>query len=174
MNNVDVALMILRLTVGLTMAAHGAQKLFGAFGGHGLRGTGGALASQGFRPASLWAFLGGTSEFGGGLLFALGLFSPLGAIGIAAAMLTAVTKLHWPKFWAANGGFEYALVMLAVALAVGIAGPGALALDGAWGTSLPAGLALAVALLAGIGYLAGMITSAVRPKEVGSPKALPQ
>jgi len=158
----DSALLIVRITVGLLIAGHGAQKLFGWFGGHGLRGTSGWLASQGFRPATLWAILGGASEFGGGLLFALGLFSPLGAIGIGASMLTAITKLHWPKLWVTNGGFEYPLVILAVAVAVGIAGPGALALDPVLGTSLPSSLAVIAVVLVALGYLAGMIISSAK------------
>ncbi len=85
---------------------------------------------MGFRPAIAWAVLAGLLELGGGLLFALGLFSPLGSLMIAASMLTAIAKVHWPKVWAATGGFELPLVNLAVATAVGLAGgPGTLALD---------------------------------------------
>ncbi len=152
----DTALVILRLTVGLLIAGHGSQKLFGWFGGFGLKGTSGYLASQGFRPALPWTLLGATAEFAGGLLFALGLFSPLGAIGIGAAMLTAITKFHWPKVWAAAGGFEYPLTILAVAASVGFAGPGAYSLDAAWGTSLPAVVSRIILGLAALGYLAGM------------------
>src|SRR5205807_6977775 len=108
----DVALVILRLTVGLLIAGHGAQKLFGLFGGHGLRGTSAFLGSVGYRPAPFWAFLGGLSEFAGGLLFAIGFLSPLGSIAIGSAMLTAITKFHWGKLWNTGGGFEYPLVHL--------------------------------------------------------------
>ncbi len=101
----DFAL-ILRLTVGLLLVGHGAQKLFGWFGGHGLHGTARWLASIGFRPAQAWALLAGTLEFGGGLLFALRLFTPLGSLGIGASMLTAIAKIHWPKLWVTEGGLE--------------------------------------------------------------------
>ena len=166
----DLALVILRATVGLLVASHGAQKLFGVFRGHGLKGTSGWLHAQGFRPALLWAFLAGAAEFGGGLLFVLGLLSPLGSLGIGAAMLVAITKAHWPKLWAAEGGFEYPLVILSVVLAVGIAGPGAFSLDAWWGTALPPAVALIATVLAALGYVVGMITSAAKPAAV-PPKA---
>jgi putative oxidoreductase len=166
----DLALFLLRITVGLIVAGHGAQKLFGSFGGHGLKGTAGHLHGVGFRPAIFWAFLGGAAEFGGGLLFALGFLSPLGSIGVAVAMALAVTKFHWPKFWASDGGYEYALVNLVVALAVGIAGPGAFSLDALWGTALPPAVAQIVIVLAAIGYLVGMIHSAAKPS-TAAPKA---
>lgn len=148
----DLALLILRLAVGLLVAGHGAQKLFGWFGGHGLKGMVGWLHSQGFRPARMWALVGGLSEFAGGLLFALGLWSPLGTLGIGASMLTAV-KIHWPKVWVTEGGFEYALVNLTVAAAVGIAGPGRFSLDGVYGTALPRGALPLGAVLVIIGWL---------------------
>ncbi len=77
-NEMDLALIVLRLSVGLLLVGHGAQKLFGWFGGHGLHGTAQWLASIGFRPARAWALLAGILEFGGGLLFTLGLVTPLG------------------------------------------------------------------------------------------------
>lgn len=128
----DVALLLLRLTVGLYLAGHGAQKLFGWFKGHGLRGTGAWLESQGFHPGGFWAALAGLSEFGGGLLLTLGFLSPLGSIGIGSAILVAIIKAHWPKVWAAEGGFEHPLINLVVALAVGLIGPGRYSLDAVW------------------------------------------
>jgi putative oxidoreductase len=146
------------------------MKLFGTFGGPGLHGTSGWLHSAGFRPARLWALMGSAAEFGGGLLFALGLLSPLGSVGIAAAMLVAITKIHWPKVWVTEGGFEYPLVMLAVALAVGIAGPGAYSLDAWLGIVVPPAVSLVVMVLAALGYLVGMVTSAAKPA-AAPPKA---
>ena len=118
----DYGSLILRLALGLLLAGHGAQKLFGWFGGPGLSGVAGWLGSMGFRPAPLWAFLAGLVEFGGGLLFILGLFNPLGSLGILASMLTAIAKVHWPKLWVASGGFEYALLISAVVIVSGITG----------------------------------------------------
>src|SRR5437588_9013097 len=137
----DVALVILRLRVGLLIAGHGAEKLFGLVVGQGLGGTSAFLGSVGYRPAPFWALLGGLSEFAGGLLFAIGFLSPLGSITIGAAMLTAITKFHWPKLWSTNGGFEYPLVHLAVAIAVGISGPGAFSVDAPLAPHLPSSLA---------------------------------
>jgi putative oxidoreductase len=166
----DLGLLVLRVVVGLLVASHGAMKLFGTFGGPGLHGTSGWLHSAGFRPARLWAVMGSTAEFAGGLLFALGLLSPLGSVGIAAAMLIAITKIHWPKVWVTEGGFEYPLVMLAVAVAVGIAGPGAYSLDAWLGIVVPPAVSLVVIVLAALGYLVGMVTSAAKPT-AAPPKA---
>lgn len=155
----DAALLVLRVTVGLLVAAHGAQKLFGWFGGGGLAAASKMMASLGFRPAVGWTALGSLSELVGGILLALGLFSPLGSLGVGAAMAIAITKIHWPKLWATQHGFEYALVIFAAALALGLTGPGAYSLDAAWGTALPQhlrGFALAITVL---GYLAAMVSS---------------
>ena len=159
----DISLLIVRLVIGLFVAGHGAQKLFGWFGGQGLKGTAAWLGSMGLRPPVIWAFLAGLAEFGGGALFALGLASPLGALGISAAMLVAITGVHWPKVWAAKGGFEHPLINLAVAAAVGIAGPGEVSLDRQFGTALPDSAARIAAVLVVLGWLAVLAMKAVRP-----------
>src|SRR5579875_4093704 len=101
----NVALLILRLVVGVLFMGHGAQKLFGLFGGHGLAGTAAWLQGLGLRPARLWAIVAGVCEFGGGLLFALGLITPIAALALLAVMLTAVVTVHWAKgLWATKGG----------------------------------------------------------------------
>lgn len=107
--SVDTALLVLRVIVGLLLAGHGAQKLFGWFGGFGVRGVAGWLTSMGLQPATGWAVLAGASEFGGGLLLALGLLSPLGSLGAFAAMLTAIALTHWPRVWASENGMELPL-----------------------------------------------------------------
>lgn len=149
----DSALFVLRVVGGLLVAGHGAQKLFGWFGGGGIKGTGGWLASLGFRPPEFWARTAGSVEFGGGLLFALGLFHPLGAIAVAASMTMAIAKVHWPKIWVSQGGMELPLVNLSVLAAVVLAGPGTISLDQTLGTMLSPRLSLAMVLI----FLAGWI-----------------
>lgn len=164
----DAALLILRLVVGLALAGHGSQKLFGWFKGHGIGGTAGWLASIGFRPPRFWAASAGLLEFVGGLLFAAGLFSPLGSLGIGASMITAIAKVHWPKFWVSEGGFELPLTNLAVVIAVGVAGPGAYSLDALYGTALPRGLAILGVTLVLAVWGAGVTTLwRARPKPAG-------
>src|SRR5829696_6772529 len=130
----DFARLILRLTVGLLMAGHGAQKLFGWFGGHGLEGTGGWLESLGLRPGKQWALLAGLSEFGGGLLTALGFLNPLGPLGTIGAMVMATVKAHKGKpIWVTAGGAELPVVNIAASLALGLAGPGKFSVDSLFG-----------------------------------------
>jgi len=126
--SIDLGLFILRVTIGLLFLGHGTQKLFGWFGGPGLGGVRGWLGSLGLRPTGFWAVMAGLSEAGGGLLLALGLLSPLGSIGITAAMLMAIVAVHWPKFWVTEGGIEYPLVNIAAVTALAFAGPGRWAL----------------------------------------------
>jgi putative oxidoreductase len=123
-------ILFLRFVLGLTFAAHGAQKLFGSFGGHGPRGTGGSFGAVGFRAAVLMAIAAGTAEFGGGVLLASGLLTPLAALGIAVVMLNAIGSVHWRKgFWNSNGGYEFNLNLWAAAVAIAAIGPGRFSLD---------------------------------------------
>ncbi|MFF2204171.1 DoxX family protein [Streptomyces sp. NPDC058145] len=126
----DVGLLLIRLTFGLLMAAHGAQKLFGLFGGPGLTATGKGFAGLGYRPGRLYAVIGGLSEFLGGLGLALGLLTPLAAAALIGVMINAmatVTGAH--GLWEADGGVEYSVCIAVVALAVAAIGPGRLAAD---------------------------------------------
>jgi len=158
----NFSLLLLRVIVGLLLAGHGAQKLFGWFGGPGLQGTTGWLASIGFHPPRGWALLAGICEFAGGLLFALGLFSPLGSLGIGASMVMAISRVHWPKIWVTEGGFELPLVYLAVVTAVGIAGPGAISLDGVLGASLSSTLSLIGVVVVLVVWIVGHVNSSAR------------
>jgi putative oxidoreductase len=126
-------LLLLRLVAGGTMFAHGAQKLFGWFGGGGLRGTAGFFGSLGFRAPLVTAFFAALAETGG-LAFAAGLLTPLAALGIVVVMLTAISLVHWSKgFFNGAGGYEFNLLLLTVALSVAGTGPGRFSLDRAIG-----------------------------------------
>jgi putative oxidoreductase len=124
-------LLLLRFVIGGTLFAHGAQKLFGWFGGHGLRGTAGFFGSTGWRLPLLMAFLAGLGETSG-LAFAFGLLTPLAALGIATVMLNAIFAVHWRNgFFNGDGGVEFPLALGAVAVAA--TGPGRFSIDNAIG-----------------------------------------
>ncbi|MFI9243680.1 DoxX family protein [Streptomyces sp. NPDC053086] len=126
----DCGLLLLRLTFGLFMAGHGAQKLFGLFGGPGLTATGKGFGALGYHPGKLFALIGGLSEFLGGLGLAVGLFTPLAAAALIGVMINAmvtVTGAH--GLWETDGGVEYSVAIAVVAIAVAAIGPGRLALD---------------------------------------------
>ena len=163
----ELGMLVLRLVVGALMFGHGAQKLFGWFGGYGLAGVGGFFESQfRLRPGKFWAFLAGVSEAGGGLLLALGLLTPLGSIGIIAAMVMAIILAHSKRLWAQDGGSEYLLVLIAASLTVALAGPGAWSLDAALGIALPQPDTLIVGLgLALVGVLVALGTRAPAESE---------
>jgi putative oxidoreductase len=157
----DVGLLVIRGAVGALMAGHGAQKLLGRAGGGGLNRTGEMFDSIGLRPARAMAAIAGLGELLGGLLFAVGLLTPLAAALIIAVMGAAIVTVHWRSgLWNTQGGFEYNLVLMATAFAVAAIGPGAWSLDQALGVdadgvtwallALAAGaLGTAVALIAG-------------------------
>ncbi|MGW1994567.1 DoxX family protein [Embleya sp. NPDC001921] len=125
----DVGLLALRVGTGGVLFAHGAQKLFGWFGGHGLAGTGSAMEHMGFRPGRHSAIAAGLGEAGGGVLLALGLATPAAGAAAAGAMAGAVA-VHAPAgFFAQSGGFEYPAFLGFVAAGLGVAGPGRFSVD---------------------------------------------
>ncbi|MDD9269816.1 DoxX family protein [Paenibacillus sp. GCM10023248] len=124
-----LGLLIIRLVLGLTFAAHGTQKVFGWFGGYGPKGTGGFFESIGIKPGVTMAVLAGLAEIAGGLLFAAGLWTPLGAALIILTMLVAIVKVHGKSYWASSNGYEYNLLLIAVALGVALIGAGDYSLD---------------------------------------------
>jgi len=149
--NMDLGLFLLHFVVGLFFVGHGAQKLFGSFGGHGLEGTGGFFESLGLRPGRLHAAAAGFNEFAGGALLALGLFTPFAAALIVATMVAAVATAHRGKGpWATEGGWELNATYAVAAVALAGAGPGQWSLDHVLGLNLDgAGWAVG-ALVAGI------------------------
>jgi putative oxidoreductase len=152
----DLALLVLRLVVGLFFAGHGAQKLWGAFGGHGIAGTGQFFETVGIRPGRRNALAAGWSEFAGGVLLALGLLSPLAALLIISVMTTAILTVHLRNGpWATDNGYEYNLVLIAVAF-VTAANPGDWSLDAALGLGELHGTAMALAALV-LGAVGGFL-----------------
>ncbi|PLS02531.1 DoxX family protein [Neobacillus cucumis] len=123
---VNIGLLMIRLVIGLTFFGHGAQKLFGWFGGPGIAGMGNWLETLGLeKGAKVWATLAGLFELIGGLLFAAGFLTWIGAIMIVIVMIDAIFTVHCKNgYWMTNGGFEYNLVLIAVAIGVALIGPG--------------------------------------------------
>jgi putative oxidoreductase len=134
----ESAPMIVRVAQGSLMAGHGAQKLFGSFGGPGLEGTSGFMEMLGMRPGRPWAYLAGLSEFGGGVLTALGLLNPLGPLGVIGSMSMATRKAHWGKpIWVTEGGAELPVLNIAISTALMIREPDRYSLDRLLGIRLP-------------------------------------
>ena len=133
----EFGLFLIRVVVGLTLAAHGAQKLFGMFGGYGIAGTGHYFESIGFRPGRVLATIAGLGEFGGGLALALGLLTPFASAVIIATMAVAIWSVHLEKgFFNQGGGYELPLMIAAIALGIAFAGAGSLSLDAMLGIPL--------------------------------------
>lgn len=120
----------IRVAVGITFAAHGAQKLFGWFGGYGLEGTAGWMESIGLAPGMLLAFLSGSAEFFGGLLLVVGLLVRPAALVLAVTMLVAIFSVHFKNgLFMSNNGYEFALALLVVSIGLFIRGAGSLSAD---------------------------------------------
>ena len=130
----DLALLIARLIIGLGLAAHGAQKLFGWYGGYGTKGTGEFMASLGFAAGVPMAILAGVGEFGGGLLTALGILGPIGPALLIAVMTEAVLTVHIKNGWFnQKNGMEFPITVAAGALLLAFSGPGIYSLSALFG-----------------------------------------
>jgi putative oxidoreductase len=178
----NLGLLALRLVAGLTFAGHGAQKLFGVFGGAGLEKTAAGFDRMGLRPGKLHAPLAGGAELFGGLALALGLLTPFAAAALVGVMTAAVIAVHLRNgFWNTNGGFEFNLVLAAAVFALAAVGAGAWSLDGAFGIDLT-GTGWALGAL-GAGLVGGMAavaegrlytehkTRRAQPSAIGRPAA---
>jgi putative oxidoreductase len=156
---VSIGLLTLRLVIGLAMAAHGSQKLFGWFGGHGLAGTGGFFEMLGFRPGRAFAFAAGASELASGILIALGFLGPVGPALMVSVMIVAALTVHWKNgFFAQSNGIEVTALFAVGAIALAFTGFGGYSLDAATGldsvfTPAVAIAALLLAVLGAIGNL---------------------
>lgn len=168
----DLALLVLRLVVGLLFVGHGAQKLFGVFGGGGLEATSGAFDNIGLRPGWLHARAAGTAEFLGGALIALGLFTPFAAAALIAVMVAAIATVHGKNgIWNTNQGYEFNLTLIAVVFALAGIGAGAWSLDNAFGFDLHGVIwalaALAAGIIGGVGtVISGRISERHQPHPV--------
>jgi putative oxidoreductase len=166
----DVGLLVLRVVVGVLFAGHGAQKLLGWFGGPGLAQTGGAFGAMGLRPPRAMAAAAALSELAGGLLFALGLLTPVAALLLIGVMGMAVAMVHWRHGpWVTDGGYEYNVVLIASAFCVAAVGPGRWSLDHALGIHMQ-GLDWAAGALA-LGLAGALLLAAMARVRPGTPGA---
>lgn len=165
----DTGLLVLRLVVGLLLAGHGAQKLFGWFGGGGVAGTAWFFRSLGYWPPTVMAVLAGTAELFGGAGLALGMLTPVASAAVIGIMFNAAVAFHSRNgVWAVDNGCEYPLVLAAAAAALGFTGPGAFSLD-AWlglrvGGSEAGLFTIALGLLAGS---AALLSRAAARSQIG-------
>ncbi|MDF3297269.1 DoxX family protein [Streptomyces tropicalis] len=171
----DLGLLLLRLGTGGVLAAHGAQKLFGWFGGGGIEATGQFMESVGYRPGRESATAAGLAEAGGGVLLAMGLATPAAGASAAGAMAGAAA-VHAPNgFFAQSGGYEYAATLGLTAAGLAITGPGRLSLDHALGHTanrgwmVPAALA---AVAAATAVVVGLRNQRLRREKEGEQQAL--
>jgi putative oxidoreductase len=155
----DLGLLLLRFVVGLTFAAHGAQKAFGWWHGPGWIGWQNAIGRMGFRPVGLFAGLSTAAELIGGLFLALGILTPLAAAILVAQSVVIIVKVHAPSgFWNKSSGIEFPLMLGSAALAIGLIGPGAASFDGAEGLAVSDSVRVVLAIA---GIVCGAIALAV-------------
>lgn len=162
MDTFDVGLLILQLAVGLTFAAHGAQKAFGWWGGPGFTGWKGAMAGMGFRPAPLFAAISAGIELVGGLMFAAGFLTPVVGMALIAQSVVIIGQVHWRNgFFNTKGGYEFPLTLAAVVVAISLIGPGAWSVDAALGISFEPVVRVGLVILGLIGGLVALVVPRV-------------
>jgi putative oxidoreductase len=173
---VEVALLVIRVVAGLLFAGHGAQKLFGWFGGNGLKGTGGFFEQNlGLSPGRVHAGAAGFNEFAGGLLLAFGLFTPLAAALIIATMTAAVITVHAKNGpWVTDNGWELNVLYGLIGFAIAGIGAGQISLDNAFGLDIN-GIGWAIgALVAGVlGGIAAVVSGRANTRRASSGSGTP-
>ena len=174
--DMNIGRLFLRLIVGGYFFGHGTQKLFGWFGGHGPDGTGQFFENLGLRPGKRHALAAGAAEAGGGTLLALGAATPLASSVLIATMLTAINRVHLSKGpWVSDGGYEYNLVLVAVAAALAETGPGSPSIDSARGKDAPGIKGALLALLLGaIGAAGAHFYAESQPAPAAEPAPAPE
>jgi putative oxidoreductase len=161
-DSLNLGLLVARVVVGLVMAAHGAQKLFGWFGGYGLTKTGEFFGHLGFRPGRAFAAAASLTEIASGLLVALGLFGPVGPALMISVMIVAMITVHWEHgLFASDNGIEVPLLYMTVALAFAFTGYGRFSLDALLGLADRWTPAIS-AMVVGAGALGGLANLAIR------------
>ncbi len=162
----DLGLLALRLTAGGLMTGHGAQKLFGAFGGFGVEGAAGWLDAMGLKPPRLWAYLAGASEFGSGVSLLTGLLTPVGAVSMFGPMIMAWNKAHAGKpIWVTTGGAELILMYMGAATTLALTGPGRFSLDAALEIKVPTWLTGLTVVGVAAGVVVGTMVQPEAPQE---------
>lgn len=160
----DLGLLILRLVVGLTFAAHGAQKAFGWWKGPGWAGWLAVMTRMGFRPAAVWGAISIGAELVGGMLLAAGLLTPFAAMALIGQSAVIVFKAHWARgFWSRDGGFEFPLSLAGGVVALVGTGPGSVSLDAVLGLSYPEALRGLLIVVGVLGALVAIAISRLRP-----------
>jgi len=157
-----LGLLAVRLVFGLMMAAHGAQKLFGWFGGYGLRATAAGFGTIGFRPGAFFAPVAALVEFASGVLMARGRLGPVGPALMVSVMIVAGAAVHWKNGFFAPMGIELNLLFGAAGLGLLLTGPGSFSLDGSLGFP-PSRPAVACVWLAVAAIGAVLVVFARRP-----------
>ena len=169
---VGSGLLIARVVLGSLMIAHGGQKLFGWFGGYGIRGTAGFFEQIGFRPGLLFAAAASVGEMTSGLLMALGLLGPIGPALMISVMLVAALSVHWGNgLFAGTNGVEVPLLYATGAFGLALVGPGPFSLDAVLGITPVWTPAITFAALA-VGVVGGLANLAFRRRpEAAAPEA---
>ena len=167
----DLALALVRAVVGLVIAAHGAQKVLGVWGGPGLAGWTQGMTRMGMRPAAFWAWVSAFAELDGGIAFAFGFLLPLVGAALTIQMGVAIARAHWGKgFWNSKGGIEFPFTLGSIAAINGLAEPGAYSLDRALGLpAMGAGVYLAALLVGLVAYLVGARAVGAEPARANRP-----